>query len=185
MKPTIALIAFAAGALTLGSCKEKKPVEADIITERYVPQKPQKPIAMTVEDQTVNTTWLGKPYSVTINRVPVDSLTVSDDSGQKYIDNRCRLTVTRQDGSVFTEKVFYKNTFHSYIKEPFVSKGILAGIRFTEAKGQNLEFSVVVAMPDAVDDLFIPLKLVIDNLGGIGISEDDDMGMRDYEDAEE
>lgn len=185
MKSALALMALAAGALALGACKEKKPAEADIITTRYEPQRTTEPIAMPADSQTVSATWMGKPYSVTIVRTPVDSLKVSDDNGQKYIDNRCRLTIRRQDGSVFTEKHFSKASFRSYIQEPFVSRGILAGIRFDEADGQKMEFSVVVAMPEAVDDLFLPLELTIDSQEGITIKKDDDMGLRDYEDEDD
>ena len=177
----LSIIVLAAATLTLGGCKEKKPVAPDIIAERYVPQRLQAPIAMAADSETEDITWMGKPYSVTVSRVPVDSMTVSDESGQKYIDNRCQLTVRRQDGSVVTEKTFYKSSFSSYIQEPFISKGILAGIRFDEADGAKLEFSVVVAMPEAIDDLFLPLELTIDSQGGISIRQDDDMGMRDYE----
>ena len=185
MNHKLLFIALAVAALTLGGCKEKKPVEADIITERYVPERPQGPIAMPTDSQTVNVTWMGKPYRITVTRVPVDSMTVSDDGGQKYVDNRCRLTVRRQDGSVFTEKTFFKSTFRSYIKEPFISRGILAGLRFDEVDGSKLDFSAVVAMPDALDDLFMPLDLGIDSQGGISIKLDDDMGMRDYEDEDD
>ena len=45
----------------------------------------------------------------------------------------------------------------------------------------NLELSAVIGIPDAVDDLFVPLKVKIDGQGGIGISVDDDMGLLDYE----
>lgn len=178
-------IVLAAGLLTLSGCKEKKPAETDIITTRYVPQRTRGPIAMPVDSQTVNTTWMGKPYSIIVRSTPIDSLTVSDDNGQKYVDNRIRLAVKRQDGSVFTEKVFFKSSFRSYIQEPFVSRGILAGIRFEEADGQKLNFSVVVAMPEAVDDLFVPLELTIDNQGGMSIRKNDDMGMLDYDSYEE
>lgn len=178
-------IIAAAAAITLGGCKDKKPAEDNIITTRYVPQRPQAPIAMDADSQTAEVTWLGKPYSVIVSRTPMDSVTVSDDNGQKYIDNSCRITVKREDGSVFAEKTFTKGSFLSYISEPFVSDGILAGIQFDEADGNKLEFSVVVAIPDAVDDLFVPLELGIDNQGGISIKLDDDMGMRDYEDNDE
>jgi len=185
MNYKLSFVVFAAAAVALCSCKEKKPAQADIITERYVPQRPQAPIAMSADTETENVTWMGKPYSVTISRTPVDSMTVSDDSGQKYVDNRFHLTVKRQDGSVFTEKTFFKNSFRSYIQEPFISRGILAGIRFDEADDAKLEFSVVVAMPEAIDDLFLPLALSIDSQGGITIRQDDDMGMLDYEDTDE
>ena len=186
MKSSISLVTLAATLLVLGSCKEKKPAEADIITTRYVPQRTTVPIAMPADSQTVSTVWMDRHYSITVTRTPVDSLTVSDDNGQKYIDNRYCLTIRRQDGSVFTKKFFYKNSFRSYIQEPFISHGILAGIRFDEPDDQKLEFSVVVAMPEAVDDLFVPLELTIDSQAGINIRVDDDMGMLDYEeDADE
>ena len=172
---------LAALALVLGGCQEKKPAEEKIIATRYVPERPQAPIAMTADSQVVTTQWQGSSYHIKVVRTPIDSVTVTIDNGQKYIDNRCRLIVKRQDGSVFLEKTFTKNTFLSYVKEPFRSGGILAGLRFEEVANANLELSAVIGMPDAVDDLFVPLKVKIDGQGGIGISVDDDMGLLDYE----
>jgi hypothetical protein len=40
-------------------------------------------------------------------------------------------------------------------------------------------------MPDALDDVFIPLELVIDRQGTVSISRDDDMDMLDYDDRED
>lgn len=178
---TSAIVILAALALVLGGCQEKKPSEEKIIATRYVPERPQAPIAMMADSQVVSTQWQGSTYNVKVVRTPLDSVMVTADNGQKYVDNRCRLTVTRQDGSVFLEKVFTKNTFLSYVKEPFRSGGILAGLQFEEVANGNLVLSAVIGMPDAVDDLFVPLKVKIDGQGGLGISEDDDMGLLDYE----
>lgn len=182
MKRNTTIPLVAAVALTLGGCKEKKPVQGDIIATRYEVQRPQPPIAMAAESLTEDVTWMGKPYSVTVGRVPLDSVTVCDDSGQKYVDNSYRLTVRRADGSVFADKTFTKRSFAACIKEPFVTRGILAGLRFDEADGRKLVFSVVVAMPDALDDLFVPLALCLDSQGDISVRPDDDMGLRGYED---
>lgn len=168
----------------LSACKEKKQSE-DIITTRYVPQHLEGPIAMAADSEMVNITWLNKPYTVRIIRTPMDSVQVSDDSGQKYVDNRVSMTIIRQDGSTFLDKMFTKKSFLSYIQEPFVKSGILAGIRFDEVDGSKLKFSVVVSMPDAVDDLFLPLIMAIDGDGGMSIRKDDDMGMLDYEEGDE
>lgn len=175
------LLLFATAALVIGGCKEKKQPEENVITTHYVPQRPQGPIAMPADSQTVSVTWLGRPYSVTIMRTPIDSITVADDSGQKYIDNNIRLTIAREDGSVFLSKTFTKRSFSSYIQEPFTTSGILAGIRYDETAGSALEFSVAVAMPEAADDLYIPLDMTIDSQGGVSIRKDDDMGMKDYD----
>ena len=182
---TIVIATLAALSLTLGGCQEKKPAEEKIITTRYKPSHPQGTITMPADSQAVSVQWLGSNYHVHVVRTPLDSITVTDDNGQKYTDNRCHLTIMRQDGTVFLEKTFLKSTFLSYVKEPFRSSGILAGVRFVEAGDARLEFSVAIAMPDAADDLFVPLDMEIDRQGGLCITEDDDMGMLDYEDEED
>ncbi|MBO7139139.1 MAG: DUF4738 domain-containing protein [Prevotella sp.] len=178
---TPAIVILAAFALVFGGCQEKKPSEDKIIATRYVPERPQAPIAMPADSQVDSTQWQGSTYYVKVLRTPIDSVMVTADNGQKYIDNRCRLIITRQDGSKFIEKTFTKNTFLSYVNEPFRSGGILAGLRFEEVANANLVLSAVIGMPDAVDDLFVPLKVKIDGQGGLGISVDDDMGLLDYE----
>ena len=180
MKRLLPLAILGASIIMLGGCKEKKQSD-DIITTHYVPYKLQDPIAMAQDDQQTNAQWMGNSYHVSVSRQPLDSVMVSDDRGQKYIDNRVKIAITRADGSVFTEKTFTKNTFLSYIKEPFKSDGILAGIRFENVEAKGLKFSVVVAMPDAVDDLFVPLEMTIDADGGLGIRQDDDMNLIDYD----
>jgi len=104
------------------------------------------------------------------------------DKIQEYIDNSIHLAVKRDDGSVFFEKTFVKGSFHSYVEESFRRNGQLASIRLDEAEGPELHFSVVIGLPDAIDDVFVPLQLTINNLGGISIRQDDDMGMLDYDD---
>ena len=169
-----------AAMMMAGACKEKKQPE-DIITTSFVPQQLQAPIAMTVDSQTVEVKWMDKPYLVKIVRQPIDSLMVRDDSGQEYVDNLVRLSIIRQDGSAFLSKTFTKAAFSSYVQDPFRRMGVLGGIQFDEVSGQNLKFSVVIGMPDAIDDVFIPLEMTIDGQGGLGIRQTDDMDLRDDE----
>lgn len=186
MRHTLLSVVVLAAGLTLAiGCKEKKPTE-DIIATKYIPKKPLPPIAMQTDKQKQTVQWLGRKYVVDIVRTPVDSLPkVSDDTGQTYIDNSIRLTVKRDDGSVFFEKTFVKGSFHSYLEEAFRRNGQLASIRLDEADGPELHFSVVVGLPDAIDDVYVPLQLTVNNQGGISIRQDDDMGMLDYEADEE
>ena len=172
------------GLVVIGACKEKKE-STDIITTKYVPKKPQPPIAMPSETITKNVTWQDKPYTVVITRQASDSLLqVKDENGQPYIDNRVEIVVTRADGSVFFKKVFTKASFNAYIDESFRKNGILAGIQYDEIDSKGMEFSVVVGLPDALDDVFVPLELVVDRFANIAISRDDDMDMLDYDDRE-
>ena len=184
MKHILPLI-LVAGLVVLGACKEKKP-STDIITTKYVPKQPQAPIAMPADTQTKNIEWQGKPYTITIDRVPVDSLPqVKDENNQPYVDNRVKLTIMRADGSVFFQHTFTKASFSSYVDDSFRKNGILAGFRYDEVENSGIEFSVVVALPDAIDDVFVPLELVVDRQGGVSITRDDDMDMLDYDERDE
>jgi hypothetical protein len=180
MKHILPLI-LVAGLVVLGACKEKKQ-STDIITTKYVPKQPQDPIAMPADTQTKNIEWQGKPYTITIDRVPVDSLPqVKDENNQPYVDNRVKLTIMRADGSAFFQRTFTKASFNTYIDDSFRKNGILAGFRYDEVENSGIEFSVVVALPDAIDDVFVPLELVVDRQGGVSITRDDDMDMLDYD----
>ena len=180
MKHILPLI-LVAGLVVLGACKEKKQ-STDIITTKYVPKQPQDPIAMPADTQTKNIEWQGKPYTITIDRVPVDSLPqVKDENNQPYVDNRVKLTIMRADGSAFFQRTFTKASFNAYIDDSFRKNGILAGFRYDEVENSGIEFSVVVALPDAIDDVFVPLELVVDRQGGVSITRDDDMDMLDYD----
>jgi hypothetical protein len=172
------MMMMAAGTIVLGACKEKKQPD-DVITANYTVQRPKAPISMPADSQRVDVKWLGKPYVVKIVRVPVDSLTVTDEIGQKYIDNKIKLDIIRQDGSSFASRTFTKHAFSSYLQEVFRREGVLGSIRFEEVVGQMLKFSVVVGLPDAIDDVFIPLEMTIDSDGGLGIRQTDDMSLRD------
>lgn len=176
MRRLIPLI-LAAGIMMLAACKEKKQT-TDIITTKYVPKQLQAPIAMAADQQTSTVRWQDAAYTVSVSRVSVDSLPmVKDEYGQKYIDNRVDVNIARQDGSVFFRRSFTKNAFAPYVDATFRKDGILAGIRYDEVKNAGIEFSVVIALPDALDDMFVPLEMVIDRQGGISISRDDDMDM--------
>ena len=174
-----------AGLVVFGACKEKKE-STDIIATKYVPKKPQPPIAMDSESKTTHVKWQDNTYTVQIDRVADDSLQlVKDENAQPYKDNRVAITITRSDGSVFFKKSFTKASFSSYVDDTFRKNGILAGIQYDEIDSKGMEFSVVVGLPDALDDVFVPLELVVDRFANIAISRDDDMDMRGNDDDDD
>ena len=173
------------GTMMLSACKEKKQTD-DIITTKYVPKQLQAPIGMPADKQVQTVEWGGAAYQVSVSRVAADSLPmVKDEAGQKYKDNRITVSVTRQDGSSVLKRTFTKSAFTQYVDEVFRKNGILASIRFDEVDNGKLEFSVVIALPDAIDDMFIPLEMTVDRNGIINIREDDDMDMLDYVEDED
>lgn len=163
------------GMMSLGACKEKKQAE-EIVATKYVPKKPGKPVSMQQKLDTQTLKWMGAAYQVEIMRMAVDSLPmVANEIGQKFIDNRIRLSVKRADGSVFFEKSFTKASFMSYLTSDYCRDGLLVDMRFKEVRGNELAFVVTIATPEATDDEFLPLELSVDKGGGISIKVDNDM----------
>lgn len=180
MKRTNLCLIAAAGIcmMMLGSCKEKKKTD-DIITTKYVPKQLVDPIRMTAETLHDTVQWKGGRYLIDIQRTPADSLAmVSDEDGQKYVDNYITLAIRQPGGGVFFKKTLSKAAFMSYLDEVFRKNGILSSIRFSQIEGGKMVFSAVVALPDAVDDLFMPMKMYVDSQGNVSIERDNDMGMR-------
>ena len=169
----IAAIALSALALLVVSCKEKKQTD-DIIVSKVEVAKPQAPVRMQNSSDSKQVPWLGKTYTVELNRVPDDSLRmVKNESGQQFVDNRITLRIIRADGSVFFRRVFFKNSFDAQLDDVFRKNGILEGLVFDKVQGNILEFAGSVCLPQT--DEYIPLLVKVDNFGHVSISRDDNL----------
>ena len=167
------VITLLAGLLLTGSCKEKK-VHDDIIAPRIETAAPSGPERMQAYNDSRDVLWLGKSYKVEVNRTPSDSLpTVTDERGKKFVDNRISVLVRRSDGSVAISKSFTKANFTPYLDRKYSQEGILEGLVFDEVDGNQLSFAASVCLPQT--DEYIPLKVVIDNMGSVSISRDTEL----------
>ena len=157
-------------ALGTWSCKEKKKSD-DIIVAKYVPDGPKEPIRMTVDKRVTPVEWLGKNYTITINRAPADSLPMlKDETGQEYVDNSVSVVIQRSDNTMFFRHLFTKNSFSSYVDASFRSEGCLENIVFHGIEDDNLKFGAVVSRPGNEDE-FVPIDVKIDRNGSISISQ--------------
>ena len=174
--------------LGFSSCKEKKKSD-DIIVAKYVPEKPTAPVRLSADQRKDVVQWLGGQYVVLTSREPADSLPMlTDEMGQKYVDNRVTVIVTRSNNTVFLKKTFVKESFASYVEDGFRHKSILENIVFHGIEDGSLKFGVVVSRPDS-DDEFVPLDMLIDRNGGLSIKPgklfDNSDEMADTDDAAE
>lgn len=159
--------------LLLAGCKEKK-TTTDIIAAPVEAPKISGPIRMQPYNDQREVQWLGKTYSIEIERQPSDSLPmVADETGQKFVDNSINLKVRRADGSIAISKTFLKRTFDAYITKQYKNAGILEGFVFDEVDGNYLEFAASVCLPQT--DEYIPLEVKIDNYGNLNIKLDTDL----------
>ena len=169
----VVVITVALGTAMLAGCKQKKQTE-DIIVRKTETPKPQAPIRMQDYNQVKDVVWLDRSYQVDIRRMADDSLRmVKDETGQKFVDNRIRLKVIRQDGSVFFNQTFTKADFNDYLDDDYRATGILEGLVFDRVEGYRLVFAGSVSHPQT--DEYIPLVITLSNFGDVTISRDTEM----------
>lgn len=163
---------FLVAALTLlvAACGEKKKND-DIIATKPETPKLQAPIRMQDYQQSTDINWLGKNYQVQISRTSDDSLRmVKDETGQKFVDNRISLRIIRADGSVAFSRMFTKTAFEKLLDDDYRKTGILEGLVFDKVDGNNVVLAASVCHPQT--DEYIPLIVVVSNLGAVDIKLD-------------
>ena len=173
MKQILYIVSLAAMAVVLAACGEKKKSET-IIAPRVVKVKPKEPIRMQPYMDEKEVPWIGKTYFVTVSRQPSDSLPmVKDETGQKFVDNVFRMTVTRKDGSVFFSRVFTKKALTQYLDDDYNKTGVFEGLVFDKAEGDYLYFGASVGHPQS--DEYIPLVFSLSRMGVLSIKRDTQM----------
>lgn len=164
------IIIAGSAALLLANCGEKKKSDV-IIVENYEAPEPSGPIKMERYNDTNTIGWLGAKYTYDIIRTPCDSLPkITDEDGQKYVDNSVVLTISRSDGSVFFKKTFTKNAFRSALTDNMSKKGILDGFVFHKVNGDGLLFAASVSYPQS--DESIPLLINVTRMGAVSVKRD-------------
>ena len=100
-----------------------------------------------------------------------DSLAmVKDENGQKYYDNRIRLTIRRADNTVFFQRSFTKKSFDACLDDDYRTSGVLEGLVFDKAEGNSLRFAASVSHPQT--DEYIPIVVMVSRMGELTFSRD-------------
>ena len=79
----------------------------------------------------------------------------------------------RADGSVFFSRSFTKAAFESLLNNDYRKTGILEGLVYDKAEGNNLFFAASVSHPQT--DEYIPFLVSLSNFGDVGICLDSDL----------
>ena len=173
MKQQISIVLLAVVACMFVACSGKKKSN-DIITERIEKVEPKAPVKMQEYTDERDVEWIGKQYHVAIHRQPGDSLPmVKDEYGQKYVDNKFTMAVSRQDGSVFFSRTFTKAALAQYLDDDFRKTGVFEGLVFDRTDGDWLVFAASVGHPQS--DEYIPLILRLSRMGELVIKRDTQM----------
>lgn len=157
-------------AVAFTSCKKEKESRT-IITTIKEPTISKTPL--TVGDTVIikSFEWGDKVYSAHIERKANKDVTVKDEDGQKYYDNKVSMRIDGPDGVLF-EKTFIKDDFISYINTNYIKPGhsALMGIAFNRAdKGGNAVFMATVGSPDNMSDEFMSIQISVDKSGAMSL----------------
>ena len=151
--------------VVMASCKEKKEPE-EIIIEKVVDKPQPEEQEMSDEKLDGGFEWIGgASYTYTILRKPSSALRKVKNHDVTYTDNEITLVVKRADGTVFFEKKFTKANFAPALPKQFNDNGVLLGMNFEKAAGNNLNFVVSVGSPDDSYDEFFYVFMTLDNYG--------------------
>lgn len=168
------------------SCSEKKQ-DKNIITQKPKPVKKKATQSMSDYEQSIPVEWVGSVYHVNVSRHADSSLPLADDgAGNKYYDNKIKLSIVRKDQSEFYGRTFTKADFVNYVDELYRKNSALLGIVFDKVEGNNLIFAVSIGSPDKMSDEYVPLVMKISNLGAVSILKDTllDIGNTEGEESE-
>lgn len=171
IKKVILLSALGVAFFSLTGCKKEKQTH-DIITKiAPKPRIPKTPIALKGFNYTKTVQWLGTQYTITIIRqTDKDLPLVNDEDGRKYYDNKISVKIMRKDGKDFYQKVFTKTDFSKFINTQYDKKGALVGFMFDRVDLNTLRFGASVGSPALASDEYVPIDVVIDNLGHISMA---------------
>ena len=114
---------------------------------------------MQVSKSDVDIKFKGKDYHSFISRTPDEDLPlVRDDRGNRFVDNKILLRLTRGNEQIFN-MTFTKRNFASIVGEDFLSKSILEGMVYNKTTPQGIVFAASVCYPQT--DLYVPISITI------------------------
>lgn len=185
MKGIYASIVIALGVLALSSCEEKKKAH-DIIAPKPVVKAPSGPVKMQGYSHSEKVEWGGRNFTVSIKRVVDDSAPVfSDESNNKYYENKITLSVKSTDGSEFFRREFTKQSFSQIIESSYLSKSTILGIAVDHVEAHSIVFVASVGCPDQLSDDFIPINLTLSDSGTLSMKKGEDIGTSDNPNADD
>lgn len=114
---------------------------------------------MQVSKAEVDIKFKGKDYHSFISRTPDEDLPlVKDERGNKFVDNKIQLRLTRGNEQIFN-MTFTKKNFASIVGGDFLSKSILEGMVYNKTTPQGIVYAASVCYPQT--DLYVPISITI------------------------
>lgn len=113
----------------------------------------------------------GHQYTYTIERLPLDSVIVTDEDGYKSRDNSILLTVQR-DGASFFQRRFTRSAFHIRVDEGYYQQCILLGMNFDRTTEYGIRFVASIGK-GSDSEFYKPYSVTVGLDGSTNITEHD------------
>ena len=160
--------------MAMACTSEKKPVT----TVREIEDVDPTTGIISLRDYTIDDTITigGKLYKYSCGLEHVDSMpTVINTQGLEYHESRVRISVSRDNTTVF-DKIFYKNNFKDRVPAEFLKSSTMVGVNYNFIKRDEdrtaLYFIVTVGDPDETsDNMAYPLELKVAPDGSFSIKK--------------
>lgn len=126
---------------------------------------------MQISDSKTSFTFKGKEYQSRVFRRPDDNLpVVTNEQGDKFIDNRITLRITTGGKSV-VDKEFTKESFASLVDARFLKHSILEGVVYDKNTPKGMVYAASICYPQT--DLYIPLSITVSADGKISLAKEE------------
>lgn len=161
MKRNLYTVIICACLAAMTAC-ESREKNSDIVV-RKVQQKQNKTI-QRVGDYTQSRVvdWNGNPFTVYVERkADTTKPIITDETGNKYYDNRVVVRITAKDGRDVFSQTFSKETFSNYVESTYLHDNALLGVVFDCVDGNSLCFAASIGSPDNMSDDYVPLLLKV------------------------
>ena len=136
-------------------------------------EAPKGPQSMQDSDITVPVQVGSREFQSNVVRRPDSNLPmVSNEQGQKFVDNRITLRLL-EGGKSVVNREFTKADFAPFLDAGFQRNAILEGLVFDKVEGGHILYAASVAYPES--DLYIPFQITVTTSGSISILKSDVM----------
>ena len=158
----------------LSGCGSKNKAQAE--EEEYsTPERPEDNHNTIIELNKFHVTesvqMNGHTYDYTIDRIPLDSVIITDEEGYKTRDNNIELTIL-QDGAPFFQRRFSRSAFHIHVDENYYHQCILLGMNFDRITEYGLRFVASIGKGSDSED-YKPYSVTVGADGSTNITEHD------------
>lgn len=166
MTLVLALLTSCGGNGSMGSSgrSEAQPSEEEAL---------KGPQSMQDSDITVPVQVGNRDFQSNVVRRPDSNLPmVTNEQGQKFVDNRITLRLLEGGRSVVNRE-FTKADFAPFLDAAFQRNAILEGLVFDKVEGGHILYAASVAYPES--DLYVPFQITVTTGGSISIAKSDVM----------